>query len=87
MPSCGDPKYQAIGGSPSGKHSDCETNYVPMLRDRQHETKPFFFTRPCSGFKTMMTSPEYAIVERDGLTIHLQKAEDEETHEVHARAY
>jgi predicted enzyme related to lactoylglutathione lyase len=50
----------------------------PMLAtDNMDETILFYQT--VLGFKTMMTSPEYAIVERDGLTIHLQKAEDEET--------
>jgi catechol 2,3-dioxygenase-like lactoylglutathione lyase family enzyme len=30
------------------------------------------------GFKTVKTSPEYSIVERDGQTIHFQKAASEE---------
>ncbi len=30
------------------------------------------------GFKPLIRSPEYAIVERDGQTIHLQKAASEE---------
>jgi catechol 2,3-dioxygenase-like lactoylglutathione lyase family enzyme len=50
----------------------------PMLAtDNMDETILFYQT--VLGFKSIMNSPEYAIVERDGLTIHLQKAADEAT--------
>ncbi len=50
----------------------------PMLAtDNMEETILFYQTVP--GFKSIMKSQEYAIVERDGLTIHFQKAADEET--------
>lgn len=50
----------------------------PMLAtDNMEETILFYQT--VLGFKTFMKSAEYAIVERDSLTIHLQKAADEET--------
>ena len=50
----------------------------PMLAtDNMEETILFYQT--VLGFKTFMKSPAYAIVERDGLTIHIQKAADEET--------
>jgi catechol 2,3-dioxygenase-like lactoylglutathione lyase family enzyme len=50
----------------------------PMLAtDNMEETILFYQT--VLGFKPIMQSPQYAIVERDGLTIHLQKAADDET--------
>jgi catechol 2,3-dioxygenase-like lactoylglutathione lyase family enzyme len=50
----------------------------PMLAtDNMEETILFYQT--VLGFKPIMKSSEYAIVERDGLTIHLQKAADAET--------
>ena len=50
----------------------------PMLAsDNMEETILFYQT--VLGFNPIMKSPGYAIVERDGLTIHLQKAADEAT--------
>jgi catechol 2,3-dioxygenase-like lactoylglutathione lyase family enzyme len=50
----------------------------PMLAtDNMEETILFYET--LLGFKPIMKSPEYAVIERDGLTIHLQKAADEAT--------
>jgi catechol 2,3-dioxygenase-like lactoylglutathione lyase family enzyme len=50
----------------------------PMLAtDNMEETILFYQT--VLGFNPIMKSPGYAIVERDGLTIHLQEAADEET--------
>jgi catechol 2,3-dioxygenase-like lactoylglutathione lyase family enzyme len=50
----------------------------PMLAtDNMEETILFYQT--VLGFKPILKSPGYAIVERDGLTIHLQKAADEQT--------
>src|ERR1700691_4923006 len=50
----------------------------PMLAtDNMEETILFYQT--VLGFKPIIKSPGYAIVERDGLTIHFQKAADEET--------
>ncbi len=49
----------------------------PMLAtDNMEETIIFYET--VLGFKPIMKSSEYAIVERDGLTIHFQRAADEE---------
>jgi catechol 2,3-dioxygenase-like lactoylglutathione lyase family enzyme len=36
------------------------------------------FYEDALGFKALKTSPEYSIVERDGQTIHFQKAASEE---------
>jgi catechol 2,3-dioxygenase-like lactoylglutathione lyase family enzyme len=36
------------------------------------------FYQSVLGFKTVKTSPEYSIVERDGQSIHFQKAASEE---------
>ena len=50
----------------------------PMLAsDNMDETILFYQT--VLGFEPIMKSPGYAIVERNGLTIHLQKGADEET--------
>jgi catechol 2,3-dioxygenase-like lactoylglutathione lyase family enzyme len=49
----------------------------PMLvTDRMKETLGFY--REVLGFRVALESPNYVIVERDGLTIHFQKAESEE---------
>jgi predicted enzyme related to lactoylglutathione lyase len=37
-----------------------------------------FFYETVLGFKTLMKSPAYAIIDRDGQTIHFQKAASEE---------
>jgi catechol 2,3-dioxygenase-like lactoylglutathione lyase family enzyme len=50
----------------------------PMLATDNMEATILFY-QTVLGFKPIMQSPEYAIVERDGRTIHLQKAADEET--------
>jgi catechol 2,3-dioxygenase-like lactoylglutathione lyase family enzyme len=45
----------------------------PMLAAADmHETVRFY--EDALGFKVVMTSPEYSIVERDGQSIHFQKA-------------
>lgn len=49
----------------------------PMLAtDNMEETILFYQT--VLGFKAIMKSSGYAIMERDGLTIHLQNAADED---------
>ncbi|HSY59339.1 MAG TPA: glyoxalase superfamily protein [Terriglobales bacterium] len=49
----------------------------PMLAVADMETT-FEFYSEVLGFSAMMKSPEYSIVERDGQTIHFQKAESED---------
>ena len=49
----------------------------PMLAsDNMNESISFYET--VLGFKPTLKSPEYSIVERDGQTIHIQKAASEE---------
>jgi catechol 2,3-dioxygenase-like lactoylglutathione lyase family enzyme len=49
----------------------------PMLAVADmHETVRFY--EDALGFKVVMTSPEYSIAERDGQSIHFQKAASEE---------
>jgi catechol 2,3-dioxygenase-like lactoylglutathione lyase family enzyme len=49
----------------------------PMLAAADMEETLDFY-KEVLGFTTIMKSPEYAIVERDGQTIHFQKAASEE---------
>ncbi|HEY8714458.1 MAG TPA: VOC family protein [Candidatus Acidoferrum sp.] len=49
----------------------------PMLAVKDMNETTQFYQRVL-GFKTQMSSPDYAIVERDGQTIRLQKAASEE---------
>jgi catechol 2,3-dioxygenase-like lactoylglutathione lyase family enzyme len=49
----------------------------PMLAVA-HMEETIQFYEGVLGFKTVKTSPEYTIVERDGQTIHFQKAASEE---------
>jgi len=49
----------------------------PMLAVANMEETLAFY-QEVLGFTPIMKSPEYSIVERDGQTIHLQKAESEE---------
>jgi catechol 2,3-dioxygenase-like lactoylglutathione lyase family enzyme len=49
----------------------------PMLAVADME-KTVAFYQEVLGFTPIMKSPEYSIVERDGQTIHLQKAESQE---------
>jgi catechol 2,3-dioxygenase-like lactoylglutathione lyase family enzyme len=49
----------------------------PMLAAANMEETLAFY-QDVLGFKSMMKSPEYSIMERDGLTIHFQKAASEE---------
>lgn len=49
----------------------------PMLAVADMEASLAFY-QVVLGFKPALTSPEYSIVERDGLTIHFQKAASEE---------
>ena len=49
----------------------------PMLATDNMEATISFYERVL-GFTPTMKSPEYSIVERDGQTIHLQKAASEE---------
>jgi len=49
----------------------------PMLAtDNMEETISFY--QNVLGFRPTMKSPEYSIVERDGQTIHFQRADSEE---------
>jgi predicted enzyme related to lactoylglutathione lyase len=49
----------------------------PMLAAADMEETLDFY-KEVLGFTTIMKSPEYAIIERDGQTIHFQKAASEE---------
>jgi catechol 2,3-dioxygenase-like lactoylglutathione lyase family enzyme len=49
----------------------------PMLAVADMEATLAFYT-DVLGFTAMMKSPEYSILERDGQTIHFQKAESED---------
>jgi len=49
----------------------------PMLAAADMEATLAFYGEVL-GFSAMMKSPEYSILERDGQTIHFQKAESEE---------
>ena len=49
----------------------------PMLAVADMEETLAFY-REVLSFTTIMTSPEYSIVERDGQTIHFQKAASDE---------
>ena len=49
----------------------------PMLAVANMEETILFY-QSVLGFKPTMQSPDYSIVERDGQTIHFQKAESEE---------
>ena len=49
----------------------------PMLAVADMEATLAFYSEVL-GFSAMMKSPEYSILERDGQTIHFQKAESEE---------
>ena len=49
----------------------------PMLAVADMEATLGFYSEVL-GFSAMMKSPEYSIVERDGQTIHFQKAESED---------
>jgi predicted enzyme related to lactoylglutathione lyase len=49
----------------------------PMLAVADMEATLAFYNEVL-GFSAMMKSPEYSILERDGQTIHFQKAESEE---------
>ena len=49
----------------------------PMLAAEDMETTLTFY-RDVLGFTAMLKTPEYAIVERDGQTIHFMKAASEE---------
>ncbi len=49
----------------------------PMLAVADMEESLAFY-RDILGFKTVLKSPDYSIIERDGQTIHFQKALSEE---------
>lgn len=49
----------------------------PMLAVADVEATLQFY-QAILGFSVVMQSPEYSIVQRDGLTIHFQRAADEE---------
>ncbi len=54
----------------------CKEN-KPMLAVENMDTTLAFY-QDVLGFTPFMRSPEYSIVQRDGLLIHFQKAESEE---------
>jgi len=50
----------------------------PMLATADMDATLEFYQQVL-GFSPVMHSPDYSIVQRDGLTIHFQRAADEET--------
>jgi predicted enzyme related to lactoylglutathione lyase len=69
-------KYQASKGSAMSGRTVTKKISPMLAAENMDETVLFY--RNVLGFEPTMQSPEYSIVERDGQTIHFQKAASEE---------